>query len=272
MGNRKQVRSDDLDAILLWEGEVGNQRIRETLGVQPVWASRLLADIALRVGEIAGRSTSHAPLRLKEQLSASVLQQALPVSDDDYLRLMVGADTPQNWIHDARHNLSMVQPRLFAMVSRAARTRTGLNVRYRSMSEPNGEIRVIYPHAVVRTGMRWHVRAWCKKRADFRDFTLGRMCDVIALDDPAPFSQADDAGWQAVSKLKIVAHPGLSQSRQEMIRSEYLLGENFKTIAVRECLVMYALQDLKVATDLQRQQPPEYLLALDEPDSVAVWL
>lgn len=272
MRNRKQVRSADLDAILLWEGEVGNQRIRETLGVQPVWASRLLAELALRAGEIARRSTSHAPLRLKDDVEASLLHGALPVSDNDYLRLMAGADTPQNWIHDARHNLSMVQPSLFAVVSRAARAGTGLSVRYRSMSEPNGKIRVIYPHAVIRTGMRWHVRAWCEKRATFRDFTLGRMCDVTSLDDPAPFGQADDAGWQAMTELKIVAHPGLSQARQEMIRSEYLLGEDFKTIAVRECLAVYTLQDLKIATDFQRHQPPEYLLALDGPEGVAVWL
>lgn len=262
------MRSDDLEAILLWEGEIGNQRIRETLGVQPVWASRLLAELALRIGGLAARSTSHAPLRLKEDADGADVRHILNSSADDYLRVMVASELPQHWITDARNDLSLVPAKLFAVVSKAARTSSGLRVSYRSMNSPEGAYRVIYPHAIVRTGMRWHVRAWCSQRLEFRDFTLGRMSDVSLVDEKAPYGQSEDAGWQTTVAIKIAAHPDLSQARKRMIQDEYLLGFRTKSIEVRHCMVGYTLQELMIASDVKLQQPPAYLLALDEPDRV----
>jgi hypothetical protein len=267
MGNKKQVRSDDLEAILLWEGEISNQRIRETLGVQPVWASRLLAELALRMRGQAARSTSHAPLRLNEDTGEPTVNY-VNSSADDYLRVMMSSEFPQHWITDARNDLSMVPTKLFAVVSKAARTSSGLRVSYRSMNNPEGAHRVIYPHAIVRTGMRWHVRAWCSLRLEFRDFTLGRMSDVSLVDEKAPYGQSEDAGWQTMVAIKIAAHPDLSQARKQMIQDEYFLGFRTKNIDVRHCMVGYTLQDLMIAADVKLQQPPAYLLALDEPDRV----
>ena len=40
---------------------------------------------------------------------------------------------------------------------------------------PNVEIRLIAPHTLVYTGMRWHVRAYCEKNGQYRDFVLSRL-------------------------------------------------------------------------------------------------
>ena len=57
-------RLSDLETVLLWEGEIDNFRIRELLGVQAVWASRLMGALRTHMGVRAARSTAHAPLRL----------------------------------------------------------------------------------------------------------------------------------------------------------------------------------------------------------------
>lgn len=35
--------------------------------------------------------------------------------------------------------------------------------------------RVIFPHALIHAGTRWHVRAWCTLRQGYRDFNLSRI-------------------------------------------------------------------------------------------------
>jgi predicted DNA-binding transcriptional regulator YafY len=40
-----------------------------------------------------------------------------------------------------------------------------------SFSTPNGETRLIAPHTLAYTGMRWHVRAYCE-----RTVSTGNLC------------------------------------------------------------------------------------------------
>lgn len=45
------------------------------------------------------------------------------------------------------------------------------------------EIRLIAPHTLIYTGMRWHVRACCEKNRQYRDFVLSRLRGVPELLD-----------------------------------------------------------------------------------------
>ncbi len=83
-------RLSDLETVLLWEGEIDNFRIRELLGVQAVWASRLMGALRTHMGVRAARSTAHAPLRLAPGQPERERRQ----SPDDYLR-MLPEHTPQ---------------------------------------------------------------------------------------------------------------------------------------------------------------------------------
>lgn len=264
----KETRINDLESILRWEGELDNPRIREVLGVQPVWASRLLAELATRMGDLASRSTSHAPLRIRTNGDTSAVREVIESSPDDYLRIVSASAQIQTGIVDGRHDLSLVHPQLFATVNRAVRTGTGLKISYRSMNNPEGTSRVIFPHALIRTRQRWHVRAWCTERCDFRDFTLGRMGEITAVNGETLHGQKDDIDWVTMVFVKVAAHPVLSQSQQRMIEDEYFLGERTKTLSMRRCLVGYTVQDLNIAIDVNNQQPPAYLMSLEEPDAV----
>lgn len=256
-------RIRDLETVLLWEGQIDNQRIREILGVQPVWASRLLAELAASMGRRAERGTSHSPLKLRKDRP-----QPTNGSPDDYLRVLLGAGHPQEGLEDARMDLSVVEPRLFAAVAHAIRAQTGLEVLYRSMNRPQGTQRVIYPHALVRAPRRWHVRAWCADRQDFRDFTLGRIAQAQSTEEPAPRNRGIDRDWKTRVKIEIVAHPGLSADQRQMIGDEYYPGAQSKSLATRRCLVGYTLHDLSIAVDPRQQRPPEYQLCVLDPKKV----
>lgn len=57
---------------------------------------------------------------------------------------------------------------LFLAVSGGRRVR----VRYWSVNREKATLRELRPHAFGHDGCRWHLRAWCHDREDFRDFVI----------------------------------------------------------------------------------------------------
>lgn len=259
-------RITDLQTVLCWEGEIDNQRIRELLGVQPVWASRLMAELIKLMGPRAVKETSKSPLRLVP----NNIDNNKKDSPDTYLRVIQQQPTNYNFVEDSRLDLSVASPSVFTAVMQAIKNRSGLSIVYRSMSDPNGSEREIFPHAMIRAPRRWHVRAWCTKRQDFRDFTLGRIASVKALSEVTTHMRADDCEWNEAVSFNILPHPGLTSEQQAMISAEYFLGASDRKLTVRRCLAAYIIQDLRLATDVAKHRPPEYQLFV--PDAIKLKL
>lgn len=83
------------------------------------------------------------------------------------------------------------------------------------------EGRVIQPHTVVHTGYRWHVRAWCEKNGDFRDFVLSRISDTPELVLPAEHGVQDDVAWQTLVTIRLKPDPRLNKAQQALIARDY---------------------------------------------------
>ncbi|NOT15272.1 MAG: WYL domain-containing protein [Methylotenera sp.] len=259
-------RISDLETVLYWEGEIDNQRIRELLGVQPVWASRLMAELVKHMGDRAFRQTRNAPLRFLP----SKAERNKKSSPDDYLRVIGQQVTGNLFVEDARLDLSVISPEVFIAVMQAIKNKSGLTIVYRSMNDPNGSVRQIFPHAMIRAPRRWHVRAWCAKRQDFRDFTLGRITSVKMLSDVATHLRNEDKDWNETVSFYILPHPGLTPDQQAMISAEYFPGASARKLSVRRCLAAYIIQDLRLATDVAKHTSPEYQLFV--PDALKLKL
>lgn len=66
---------------------------------------------------------------------------------------------------------------------KACREHLRLDIDYVSLNSPKPEGRTIAPHTLVYTGMRWHVRAYCEKNREYRDFVLSRLRGAPELMD-----------------------------------------------------------------------------------------
>lgn len=262
------TRSGELETILEWEGRLDNARIRKLLGVKSVWASRLIAELVDRLGSRVRRPQKHGPLIAAGSASRK------KGSPDEYLRLLAaspGGLAGQSLVQDARVDLTSVAPAVFAAVRHAAESGIGLQIVYRSMSTPEGEARLVFPHALVRAPRRWHMRAWCESRQGFRDFVLARIEQVHQVDLPAPRPPKDDTAWHRLVDLVVVPHPLLTPAQQALIAAEYFPGARARRLRAREALAPYILQDLRVAIDPQREQPPAYQLLLAPASSPALF-
>lgn len=253
----------DLEQLIVWEGEISNERIRELLGVRPVYASRLMSGLMKLLTGRAGRATAHAPLKM---CYASSEDRACR-SPDAYLHMLNGLSgaplADGSGVVDARLDLSLISPVVFSAVFQAIKRQQGLRISYKSMTHPLGTERLVFPHALVRAPRRWHMRAWCTERSKFLDFTLGRV-SAASLDDLpcVGHGRNQDAAWMNVVDLLIAPHPGLSEDQRKMITSEFFPGAASLRLKARECLAPYIAQDLRLAVDTEKQMPPEYQLAL----------
>jgi len=256
-----------MDVLVRWEGELSNARIREVFGVQAVQSSRLLAAYIAERGGVLCRATPRAPVKPTARFDEEV-----PLTTaDDYLRLLSGAPSSlpdSDLAIEVRPSLFCENPRLFADVLSASRNGTGLRITYGSLSNPAGIERLIFPHSLVRAPRRWHVRAWCDLRKEFRDFTLGRVLTYVTLDQPSPKTRRDDGDWNKFINLKIVVHPEFSEEHQRLLRWENFAGKTSMNLRVRKALASYVVQDLRLATDLKRDRPPQFQLYLNNAENL----
>lgn len=255
-------RIRDMEILIQWEGSLDNARLREAFGVKTVQASRLLNAFWELRRNVIDRASPKAPLRPRGDFD-KVVPHSTP---DDYLRLLENVVQPQatfpDVIVDARVDLAPEAPPIFALILQACNQGLGLSVTYSSMGSPQGTQRDIYPHSLVRAPRRWHVRAWCALRKDFRDFTVGRISNAQLLPIDAPMRRIDDKEWGRLVSLVIVAHPDLNEQQKGLVQREYFPGKAAMRLKVRSALVGYVVQDLRLALDPARETPPEFQLWL----------
>lgn len=267
MANRPQLRDHRLivmAGVMAWEGELSNARVRHLFDVQPVQASRLLAEFRAVHAEAIDDDRSAKVLRWRQPAKV-----ATDMSLDEYARLAGGSET---CLVDARVNLTAVSPAVFAAVRRACLEGGGVTICYASMTTPAPTDRLIFPHSLVHVGRRWHVRAWCDKRQGFRDFTLGRITAAELMPGCKGPTSAEDRAWRQQVDLRLVAHRRLSLEQQAVVRKECFGGTMGRRLKVRGCLVSYVIQDVRAALTPERELPPEFQLEVGNPDDLAPWL
>lgn len=256
MSNRPALRDQRLrimEGVLSWEGEIGNARVRQLFNLQPVQASRLLADFRALLGD---KLTEDGRAKVLRLTNPSEFECSVPL--DEYVLHTMASEGGNSSLVDARVDLTEVRPEIFATLRKAVVAKTGVEITYASMSSPEYAKRVIFPHTIVHVGRRWHVRAWCAKRHDFRDFTLGRIKSAVFVTKPAPKTIDDDDAWQEVVMVELSAHKKLPTQQQAVVRCENFGGLVELRLPIRACLVQYVIQDLRVAIDPEKEVPPEF--------------
>ncbi|MBI3560117.1 MAG: WYL domain-containing protein [Gammaproteobacteria bacterium] len=163
-----------------------------------------------------------------------------------------------------------------AQITRAIKSRQQLRAVYYSLSDRDKrEARILEPHALVTTGLRWHVRAYSLDTYDFRDFVLSRFVEATCLDQPAESSAQYDDEWVELLILKLSPHPRLAANKRASLMIDYGGKDDIIEVTVRRALIGYLLQQLSVDTSADHSlNPHAYPLIVvnrDEVEPFAGW-
>ncbi|MBV0934790.1 helix-turn-helix transcriptional regulator [Marinobacterium weihaiense] len=171
---------------------------------------------------------------------------------------------------DAAPTLNQPSLDVLAVVSRAIYAAKAIRIRYVSVSSGESE-REIVPHSLVNTGLRWHVRAYCRTHAQFRDFVLTRITQADELNtaiDLAVESIGQDAEWNRCLVVELAPHPAAAHKRAIELDYGLAPGETLQ-MNIKAATAGYWLRRWGVDCSLNaRLSPDEYQLALLNPASV----
>ena len=165
------------------------------------------------------------------------------------------------------------QPSLdtIATITRAIHNQQALSLVYHSMKKGPGE-RVIVPHSLVDSGLRWHVRAFDRVKGQFRDLVLTRMERLKSSADIAP-PQPDelieaDEQWQRSLSLTLVPHP--AHPHPKVIAKDFGMKRGQLVVELRAAVAGYVLRQWLVDCSSDAAlRGPEFRLRLADPAQLA---
>lgn len=206
-------RMAHIERCLFWKGELQRADLIERFGVNPAQAATdFSAYMAIAPGNMDYNKSRKRYLPLAG-FSPIFIQ---PTSLDDFVSIQSPVIQAEVWPLPQRQASSKT---LQAVVN-AIRQHEAIEVRYQSMTDPKPSWRWLSPHAFASDGDRWHVRAYCHRRKEFRDFVLGRIIGTrhTRQTDIVP---EQDADWHTIVTVVLKPNPALSEDQRTSVAAEY---------------------------------------------------
>ncbi|MDE3737917.1 MULTISPECIES: WYL domain-containing protein [Pseudomonas] len=242
-----------IETVVWWEGRLTTNHLMQSFGISRQQASK---DINTYIGEHAPKNLTYDK-HLKGYVPSKQFRPLfIDDSADAYLHLL-------NHNHERAPHIEglalayahtevlkvpdrSVRPEVLRPLLKACREGLRLETEYVSLANPAPEIRLIAPHTLVYTGMRWHVRAYCEKNRAYRDFVLSRLRGVPELLDASEHSREQDEGWNTQVQVIIEPDPRLKPSQKTLIEVDYGMQDGRLVLDTRGALVQYVLQRYQI--------------------------
>lgn len=269
-----------IEIIALWEGRLTTNHLCTAFGIGRQQAS---ADINAYLSGI-GAGNLEYDRALKGYIpSANFVPQVTTGSADEYLHALarnndlsqtfetLQLQTPNTEV--LRHPIRDVKPTMVRALVQAARTGKRLEVEYASLEHPVPEGRIIAPHTLVYTGLRWHVRAWCEKNKAYRDFVMSRFRgSPEILDDATEQGPGQDERWNTFVTIRIKPDSRLSPDQRKIIAHDYGMTRQVLRIETRAALVQYMLDLLHLDWKSVAPDPKAQQIVIENLEEVKRWL
>ncbi len=267
-----------IETIALWEGRLTTRHLCDTFGIGRQQASKDINNYIREVGP--GNLVYDKYLKGYKPTEAFSPRVTMGLADE-YLHLMARNNELMNVFESLALNVANVQvlsvpvrdvrPEVLRPIMQAARQQRRLEVDYVSLNNPDREGRIIVPHTLVYTGLRWHVRAWCEKHQEYRDFVLSRFRDTPEIMDESEHGSEGDADWHRKVTIRLVPDQRLSPAQREVVEVDYGMEDGALVVHTRARLVPYVLQLLRVDTGAA-VDPRAQQIVVENRDELAPWL
>ena len=268
-----------IETIALWEGRLTTRHLCDTFGIGRQQASK---DINNYIREVGPGNLEYDKFLKGYKPTDNFQPQVTQGLADEYLHLMARNNELMNVFESLSLNMANVEvlslpvrdvkPEVLRPIMQAARQQKRLDVDYVSINNPDREGRIIVPHTLVYTGLRWHVRAWCEKNQEYRDFVLSRFRDIPEIMDDAEHGIAGDTEWNTTITIRIAPDPRLNRDQREVVEVDYGMENGALEVITRAKLVPYALKLLHVDPKEELEDPMAQQIIVENRDELNPWL
>ena len=281
----KQVRWDLalryrlIETVVWWEGRLTTGHLIQSFGISRQQASK----------DINTYITEHAPRNLTydKQLKGYVPSKHFkPLFIDDsasaYLHLLNQTHSRAPHVEGLAlayaHTMVLevpdrtIRPEILRPLLKACRHSEVIEVEYVSLANPNPETRLIAPHTLVYTGMRWHVRAYCEKNREYRDFVLSRLRGLPEFERKTENLISADEDWNTEVEVIIEPDSRLKPEQKAIIEVDFGMREGVLVIPTRRALVKYVLQRFQIDPKKLDPKAAAQQIVVKNLDDLKPWL
>jgi len=269
-----------IETIAWWEGRLTTGHLMQSFGISRQQASK---DINTYLNEHAPKNLTY-DRHLKGYKPSKAFQPLfIDGSASAYLHLLdqnrVRAPHIEGLALAYAHTEVLqvpdrsIRPEVLRPILQACREGLRLESEYVSLANPEVEIRVMAPHTLVFTGMRWHVRAYCAKNRDYRDCVLSRFRGTPELmDDPTDHGRETDPGWSTSLPVIIEPDSRLKPEQRTIIEADYGMQDGRLVIETRGALVQYVLQRYQIDPTKVHAKATAQQIVVANLDELQPWL
>ena len=268
-----------IETIALWEGRLTTRHLCDTFGIGRQQASK---DINNYIREVGPSNLEYDKFLKGYKPTPEFNPQVTEGLADEYLHLMARNNELMNVFESLSLNVANaevlslpvrdVKPEILRPIMQAARQQKRLDVDYVSLNHPDREGRIIVPHTLVYSGLRWHVRAWCEKNTEYRDFVLSRFRGIPDIMDESEYGAEGDIEWNTHITLRIVPDPRLNPEQQEVVEMDYGMENGVLEVSTRARLVPYVLHLLHIEPHELAEDSTAQQIVLENRIELKPWL
>ncbi|GGB45599.1 WYL domain-containing protein [Oceanisphaera marina] len=265
-----------IELLANWEGRITNGHLQHYFQLGRQQASKVINQYQDAYADqlmycASAKSFLPTPTFKPEYISIDVAEYLnwisgqsahLPLADDKYQLAHAILAPPAR----------KVSPHIMRPLVQAIRQGERLEVDYGAVSNPDNGGRIIVPIRFVNTGRRWHLRAWCEKAQDYRDFVLSRLHGIPSPEGKCLGPLPADTAWQTQLTLRFKPDPRLTDAQQAALIHDYDMTNGELILTTRAALAHYLLQEMQVNIKMLDGNPAAQQLILLNHDEIKPWL
>lgn len=268
-----------IETVAWWEGRLTTKHLIQSFGISRQQASN---DINTYITEHAPRNLTYDK-QLKGYVPSKLFKPLfIDNSASAYLHLLYQNNERAPHIEGLAlayaHTKVLevpdrtIRPEILRPLLKACREGLRLEAEYVSLTNPDPEIRLIAPHTLVYTGMRWHVRAYCEKNRQYRDFVLSRLRGEPELLNKSENSITEDEVWNTEVAVVIEPDSRLTLVQRAIIETDFGMLDGQLVIPSRRALVKYVLQRYQIDPKKLEPKPAAQQIVVKNLDELEPWL
>ncbi|WAH59468.1 WYL domain-containing protein [Pseudomonas silvicola] len=268
-----------IETVAWWEGRLTTGHLIQSFGISRQQASK---DINTYINEHAPENLTYDK-QIKGYVPTSVFApRFIENSASAYLHLLYQNNERQDHIEGLAlayaHTRVLevpdrpIRPEVLRPLLKACREGLRLETEYVSLNTPQAEVRLIAPHTLVYTGMRWHVRAYCEKNGQYRDFVLSRLRGEPELLGLSDNGSAADVDWNTDIDVVITPDPRLEPVQKAIIETDFGMVDGQLLVPSRRALVKYVLQRYQLDPKNLNPKPEAQQIVVKNLQALKPWL
>ncbi|WP_146454591.1 helix-turn-helix transcriptional regulator [Vibrio splendidus] len=251
-----------IEVISLWEGRLTTNHLIKSFGIGRQQASK---DINTYLVEIAPDNLVYDKQLKGYKPSDSFIPKLTSGHADEYLHILSRSEDMTvtfNELDMGFENTTMVRPvtrnitpEILRPLVQAIREKKRVDLSYTSLKNGEEVERIISPHTLVCTPLRWHVRAYCEHSEDYRDFVLSRIRGTPVLETKKIKGKEQDELWNTHLSIKLIPDSRLTEAQAKVIAHDYGMEKGTLTIPTNAALVRYVLDAYNIDINMLNSNP-----------------